>query len=123
MVSSTATSSTILDEWQFCELYPCYFQDDNAGCHVGKTIMDWYGDNRKYCSFERRTDQKNNVSPRNKWSLKILENSCAISSTGILPLLNRFASGVFKERGGSTETNSDGVRISGGSPRSFSPEF
>ncbi|GFS30319.1 hypothetical protein NPIL_671 [Nephila pilipes] len=72
-----------------------------------------------------RTDQKNNVSPGNKWSLKILENSRAISSTGILPLLNRwsrFASGfsVEEREEGRERVSPYGVRIRGGSPRDFS---
>lgn len=42
---------TILDDsvlptlWQFYGLDPCYFQDDNASCHVARSTMDWYGDN------------------------------------------------------------------------------
>lgn len=31
--------------WQLYWLYPCYFQCDNASCHVGRSIMDWHGDN------------------------------------------------------------------------------
>ena len=43
--------STILENnvlptlWQFYGLNHCYFQDDNASCHVAKSTMDWYGDN------------------------------------------------------------------------------
>ncbi|GFQ64610.1 hypothetical protein TNCT_189141 [Trichonephila clavata] len=40
--------STILDKavlstlWQIFGLDPCYFQDDNATCHVARSTTDWY---------------------------------------------------------------------------------
>ena len=45
------TYSTILDDhalptlWQFYGVDPCYFQDDNATCHVARSTLAWYGDN------------------------------------------------------------------------------
>ncbi|KFM60251.1 Transposable element Tc1 transposase, partial [Stegodyphus mimosarum] len=42
---------TILDDnvlstlWQFYGLDPCYFQDDNASCHVSTLTKAWYGAN------------------------------------------------------------------------------
>lgn len=44
------TYCTLLDNhvlptlWQFYEVYPSYFQDVNATCHVARTTMAWYGD-------------------------------------------------------------------------------
>lgn len=32
--------------WQFYGVDPCYFQDDNATCHVTRDTISWYGDNR-----------------------------------------------------------------------------
>ncbi|KAJ8865838.1 hypothetical protein PR048_033360 [Dryococelus australis] len=31
--------------WRFYGMGPCYFQDDNARCHVSKATMQWYADN------------------------------------------------------------------------------
>ncbi|KAJ8869531.1 hypothetical protein PR048_028522 [Dryococelus australis] len=31
--------------WCFYEMDPCYFQDDNARCHVSRATMQWYADN------------------------------------------------------------------------------
>ncbi|KAJ8895023.1 hypothetical protein PR048_000332 [Dryococelus australis] len=31
--------------WRFYGMDPCYFQDDNARCHVSRTTMQWYADN------------------------------------------------------------------------------
>ncbi|KAJ8890859.1 hypothetical protein PR048_010368 [Dryococelus australis] len=31
--------------WRFYGMYPCYFQDDNARCHVSRATMQWYADN------------------------------------------------------------------------------
>ncbi|GIY78347.1 transposable element tcb1 transposase [Caerostris darwini] len=42
---------TILDDnvlptlWQFYGLDPCYFEDDNASCHVSTLTKAWYGAN------------------------------------------------------------------------------
>lgn len=30
--------------WQFYEMDPSYFQDDNATCRVARARMVWYGD-------------------------------------------------------------------------------
>ncbi|KAJ8866788.1 hypothetical protein PR048_032649 [Dryococelus australis] len=30
--------------WRFYEMDPCYFQDDNARCHVSRATMQWYTD-------------------------------------------------------------------------------
>lgn len=48
---NAGTYCTILDDhalptlWQFYGVDPCYFQDDNATCHVASSTMAWYGDN------------------------------------------------------------------------------
>ncbi|KAJ8865614.1 hypothetical protein PR048_033134 [Dryococelus australis] len=31
--------------WRFYGMDPCYFQDDNASCHVSSATMQWYADN------------------------------------------------------------------------------
>ncbi|KAJ8895101.1 hypothetical protein PR048_000426 [Dryococelus australis] len=31
--------------WHFYVMDPCYFQDNNAWCHVSRAIMQWYADN------------------------------------------------------------------------------
>ncbi|KAJ8875559.1 hypothetical protein PR048_023455 [Dryococelus australis] len=31
--------------WRFYGMDPCYFQDDNARCHVSRATMQWYTDN------------------------------------------------------------------------------
>ncbi|KAJ8872109.1 hypothetical protein PR048_025711 [Dryococelus australis] len=31
--------------WHFYGMDPCYFQDDNARCHVSRATMQWYADN------------------------------------------------------------------------------
>ncbi|KAJ8876063.1 hypothetical protein PR048_023971 [Dryococelus australis] len=31
--------------WRFYGMNPCYFQDDNARCHVSRATMQWYADN------------------------------------------------------------------------------
>ncbi|KAJ8894207.1 hypothetical protein PR048_006817 [Dryococelus australis] len=31
--------------WRFYGMDPCYFQDDNARCHVPRATMQWYADN------------------------------------------------------------------------------
>ncbi|KAJ8887880.1 hypothetical protein PR048_007364 [Dryococelus australis] len=31
--------------WRYYGMDPCYFQDDNARCHVSRATMQWYADN------------------------------------------------------------------------------
>ncbi|KAJ8879843.1 hypothetical protein PR048_020460 [Dryococelus australis] len=31
--------------WRFYGMDPCYFQDDNASCHVSRATMQWHADN------------------------------------------------------------------------------
>ncbi|KAJ8870609.1 hypothetical protein PR048_029632 [Dryococelus australis] len=48
---NTAVYCNILDNemlpklWRFYGMDPCYFQDDNARCHVSRATMQWYADN------------------------------------------------------------------------------
>ncbi|KAJ8891938.1 hypothetical protein PR048_004497 [Dryococelus australis] len=48
---NTEANCNILDNemlptlWRFYGMDPCYFQDDNARCHVSRATMQWYADN------------------------------------------------------------------------------
>ncbi|KAJ8869000.1 hypothetical protein PR048_030546 [Dryococelus australis] len=48
---NTEANYSILDNeilptlWRFYGMDPCYFQDDNARCHVSRATMQWYADN------------------------------------------------------------------------------